>query len=85
MKRSELKSNAKEQLRGNWFWAVGLCLVGAIMASLTSSFSVGILGGMVLYGVTYTFLTLAAVFPELHFSGHTVGILWLNPLLHLTD
>lgn len=47
MKRSELKSNAKEQLRGNWFWAVGLCLVGAIMASLTSSFSVGILGGMV--------------------------------------
>lgn len=59
MKRSELKSNAKEQLRGNSFWAVGLCWVGAIMASLTSSFSVGILGGMVLYGVTYTFLTLA--------------------------
>lgn len=59
MKRSELKANAREQLRGNWLWAVGLCLVGAIMASLTSSFSIGILGGMVLYGVTYTFLALA--------------------------
>lgn len=58
MKRSELKANAKEQLHGNWGWAVGLCFVGGIIASLASSFSVGILGGMVLYGVSYTFLTL---------------------------
>lgn len=58
MKRSELKANAKEQLHGNWGWAVGICFVGGIIASLASSFSVGILGGMVLYGVSYTFLTL---------------------------
>lgn len=55
MKRSELKANAREQLRGNWLWAVGLCLVGAIMASLTSSFSIGILGGGFIWCYLYIF------------------------------
>lgn len=78
MKRSELKAKAKEQLRGNWLWAVGLCFVGGIIASLASSFSIGILGSMVLYGVTYTFLTLADgektenIFTAM-FSGFTSG------------
>lgn len=34
MTRSEMKRAAKDQLRGNWLWAVGLSLVGALVTYL---------------------------------------------------
>lgn len=58
MSRSNLKTMAKSQLKGNWGWALLVSLLGCIFASIFSSFSIGILGGMLLFGVSYSYLAL---------------------------
>lgn len=81
MNRSDIKLAAKNQLRGNWLWAIGICIIagifnGLISGSITWSMTrnstldmdkriltstptqlfVGIITGLVGWGVAYTFL-----------------------------
>lgn len=58
MSRKELKTAAKNQLKGNWGWAILISLAATFFGSLLSSASIGILAGMLLWGATYTYLSL---------------------------
>ncbi|MCI1986302.1 MAG: DUF975 family protein [Lactobacillus sp.] len=79
MTRAMMKQEAKDHLRDNWGWAIGLALLGSILSSLVGSFTFGILAAMVSAGVLFSFLD----FSEGHkpasmingiFSGFSAGL-----------
>ncbi|WP_461226652.1 DUF975 family protein [Lacticaseibacillus suihuaensis] len=90
MTRSELKGLAKARLAGNWGWAVGLSLLGAIMASIIGGFTAGILEAWVMVGISFSFLRLMddedrgnGVFNNIFsgFTGSQPVAVFLNTLL----
>ena len=79
MDRAALKQQAKDRLRGNWGWAIGLSLLGGIMTEIVSYFTLGILGMMLTAGISFTYLAFmdtgdrgSGVFNNI-FSGFTNG------------
>lgn len=79
MSRAELKHQAKTRLRGHWGWAIGLSLLGAIMAGIVSYVTFGILGLMMTAGLEFSYLAMidhgdrgSGIFNNI-FSGFTQG------------